>query len=221
MGAREDQRGHDAKVGFTEDLWTQVQRRASRSGITPADFVREAVRRAVVGDESLEQLAARVRAAVADQSHEFRREGERALSTLARLVSEERRNGSRALQAEGERTLRQRRDLRAAREMLLEQVAAGGEAVYTASPDWRRIRALTGSPAHDATMTLEAWLQDIVHPADERRVATAIEAARRDLSPLELEHRSVQADRTVRLRAVPLEAGEGRVSEWLVALRHH
>ena len=63
MGAREDQNGHDANVGFSEELWTQVRRRASGSGITPADFVREAVRRAVVGDESLEFLTASLRAA--------------------------------------------------------------------------------------------------------------------------------------------------------------
>ena len=180
-GPRQDQSRNDASIEFGEDLWSQIESCAARMQVTPAEYVRAAVRGAVTGDESLELLAGRVWVAVADHS-----------------------GGSQ-------------------REVQAGTVARGGEAVYSASADWRMIRALADTRLRHAIMTLAEWLERIVHPADEPRVVATIEAARRDKSPFEMEHRSLRADRTVvnaRLSAVPLDRGGGAISEWLVALRH-
>ncbi|WP_270996623.1 PAS domain-containing protein, partial [Listeria seeligeri] len=70
---------------------------------------------------------------------------------------------------------------------------------------------------HDAQ---GSWREQLVHPGDRLAVDAAIDEALQATSALEVEHRTLLPDASVRwvqLRAVPLLDDHGRVKEWFGA----
>ncbi len=100
-------------------------------------------------------------------------------------------------------------------------VAAATQSLYSVSPDWQHVEQIyrQGDMA-ELKATGGNWREQLIHPEDRPEVELAIAHARELASPLEVEHRALLADGTVRwvqLRAVPLMDSEGNVSEWFGA----
>jgi len=98
---------------------------------------------------------------------------------------------------------------------------AAADVVYCMSPDWSEMRQLDGRGfLKDSSNADESWLDDYI-PLDERaRVRQAIDAARRDKSVFELEHKVLRADGSqgwTLSRAVPMFDGQGEIYEWIGA----
>ncbi|MGE6331768.1 PAS domain S-box protein, partial [Stenotrophomonas sp. NPDC077659] len=100
-------------------------------------------------------------------------------------------------------------------------VSAATQSLYSISADWQTVRPIC---QQDAVPDLEAagtgWRERLIHPEDRQTAETAIERARATGTPLELEHRTLLPDGTVRwlqMRAVPLLDERGCVEEWFGA----
>ena len=111
--------------------------------------------------------------------------------------------------------------LKASEERYRAFVTASSDAVYRMSPDWSAMWQLDGEafPA-DAANPSASWMDVHVHPEDQPGVRAAIEAAVRDKSVFEFEHRVIRADGTLgwtHSRAVPILDPEGNIVEWLGA----
>ncbi len=100
-------------------------------------------------------------------------------------------------------------------------VAAATQSLYSVSPDWQHVEQIyrQGDMA-ELKATGGNWREQLIHPEDRPAVELAIAHARELASPLEVEHRALLPDGSVRwvqLRAVPLMDSEGNVSEWFGA----
>lgn len=97
-------------------------------------------------------------------------------------------------------------------------IEASSDVVYCMSADWSEIRQLDARGLVSDTPTPRRdWLDEYIHPDDQKQVLRAIAHAVRDRSVFELEHRVRRADGTlgwVLSRAVPILNAEGNVIEW-------
>jgi PAS domain S-box-containing protein len=98
---------------------------------------------------------------------------------------------------------------------------ASNDVLYRMSADWGEMRQLEGgeflASTHDPS---RAWLMNYIPPEDRARVTAAIDAAIRNKTVFELEHRVRRADGTVGWtvsRAVPLLDADGEIAEWFGA----
>ncbi len=99
-------------------------------------------------------------------------------------------------------------------------VAAATQSRYSISPDWRQEQIYRQGDMAELKATGGNWRQQLIHPEDRPAVELAIAHAAELASPLEVEHRALLPDGSVRwiqLRAVPLMDSEGNVSEWFGA----
>ena len=100
-------------------------------------------------------------------------------------------------------------------------VQATSEALYSMSPDWSEMRRLNGGGfLADTEKANPNWLEDYIHPDDQREVTDAIAEAMRNKSPFRFEHRVRLADGSLgwtASRAVPLLDVKGNVTGWFGA----
>lgn len=100
-------------------------------------------------------------------------------------------------------------------------VSAATQSLYSISADWQQMSLIyrqgDAAELHDAQ---GSWREQLVHPGDRLAVDAAIDEALQATSALEVEHRTLLPDASVRwvqLRAVPLLDDHGRVKEWFGA----
>lgn len=100
-------------------------------------------------------------------------------------------------------------------------VSATSDAMYRMSPDWREMRALQGMDfLADTVSPSIAWTDDYLFPEDQPHIWAAIEEAKREGKPFQLEHRVRRADGTAGWtlsRAVPVTDDKGEIIEWFGA----
>ena len=98
---------------------------------------------------------------------------------------------------------------------------ASSEVRYHMSPDCREVRYLHGSNFMADTETINHnWLQEYIHPDDQKQVLEVIGHAVQTGNVFELEHRVLRADGTLGWmfsRAVPLRNAAGEIVEWFGA----
>lgn len=98
---------------------------------------------------------------------------------------------------------------------------ASSEVRYHMSPDCSEVRYLHGSNFMADTETINRnWLQEYIHPDDQKQVLEVIGHAVRTGNVFELEHRVLRADGTLGWmfsRAVPLRNAAGEIVEWFGA----
>jgi signal transduction histidine kinase/DNA-binding response OmpR family regulator len=111
------------------------------------------------------------------------------------------------------------RELRESEQLYRAFVNASSDAVYRMSPDWREMRQLYGREfIADTERPSENWLQEYIHPDDQRRVLLAIDMAIHTRAKFELEHRVVRRDGSLGWtvsRAIPILDDKGEIREWL------
>ena len=102
-------------------------------------------------------------------------------------------------------------------------INASSLALYSMSPDWSEMRQLKGGNFLVNTENPNRnWLQEYIHPDDQKRVLDVIGEAVRTGSVFELEHRVRRVDGTLGWtvsRAVPLRNTAGEIMEWFGAAR--
>jgi PAS domain S-box-containing protein len=102
-------------------------------------------------------------------------------------------------------------------------VTASSDVIYRMSADWSEMRHLQGkSFIPDTTDPTRSWLEKYIHPDDQPAVLSAIQAAIRNKSAFELEHRVIRVDGThgwIFSRAIPLLDSQGEIEEWFGAAR--
>lgn len=127
---------------------------------------------------------------------------------------------------ESERELRQKAESSHAALQDSEQrfrtiVTATSDVVYRMSPDWTEMRQLQGKDfIADTGDPSRTWLDEYIHPDDQLRVVEAINAAIRNKSIFELEHRVRRRDNTTGWtlsRAIPILNDKHEIVEWLGA----
>lgn len=100
-------------------------------------------------------------------------------------------------------------------------VSAATQSLYAISADWQQINLIyRQGDAAELRDTAGTWREQLIHPDDRVAVEAAIADARQSTSALEVEHRTLLPDASVRwsqLRAVPLLDEQGRVKEWFAA----
>ena len=98
-------------------------------------------------------------------------------------------------------------------------VNATSDVIYRMSPDWKYMHELDGRGFLKTTSRLAEYrIEDYVHPEDLDLARNAIEAAIRNKSIFELEHRVLQADGGygwTYSRAVPILDDAGEIREWI------
>lgn len=97
-------------------------------------------------------------------------------------------------------------------------VTATSDVVYRMNPDWSQMLYLRGQEfIADTETDGYSWLEKYIFPEDQARVMTVINAAIRDKSVFELEHRVRRVDGSAGWafsRAIPIEDANGRIVEW-------
>ncbi len=100
-------------------------------------------------------------------------------------------------------------------------INTSSQALYSMSPDWSEMRQLKGENfLADTEKANPNWLQEYIHPDDQKLVLDAIGEAVRTGSVFELEHRVRRVDGTLGWtvsRAVPLRNTAGEIVEWFGA----
>ncbi|EMG35804.1 PAS domain S-box [Desulfocurvibacter africanus PCS] len=100
-------------------------------------------------------------------------------------------------------------------------ISASSQVLYRMSPDWSEMRQLQGgSFLADTAEPNRNWLQDYIHPDDQKRVLESIDKAVRTGTVFELEHRVRRVDGILgwtHSRAVPVRNAAGEVVEWFGA----
>jgi PAS domain-containing protein len=153
--------------------------------------------------------------------------------TTARVLAARQREQADAALREAQTTLEQRvvarttevaaalTQLRESEERFRTLVQTSSEVLYTMSPDWAEMRALSGGGfLADTSAPSRTWLAHYIHPDDQPRVLQAIEEAVRTKSVFELEHRVRRADGSLGWtlsRAVPRVGADGTIIEWFGA----
>jgi signal transduction histidine kinase/flagellar biogenesis protein FliO len=98
---------------------------------------------------------------------------------------------------------------------------ASSQVLYHMSPDWSEMQLLQGGGfIADTEKSNYNWLQDYIHPDDQKRVIEVIGKAVRTESVFELEHRVRRVDGTLGWtfsRAVPVRGAAGEIVEWFGA----
>jgi PAS domain S-box-containing protein len=98
---------------------------------------------------------------------------------------------------------------------------ASSQVLYRMSPDWSEMRHLQGgSFIADTKEPKRNWLQEYIHPDDQKRVLEAIAEAVGTGNVFELEHRVRRVDGTLGWtfsRAVPVRNAAGDIVEWFGA----
>jgi hypothetical protein len=101
-------------VRFGEDLWRLLEHEAARAGVSVSQYLREAALARAVAAAATRQtnpfdlLAGAVRETLPAADGDRRREMERTLSKLARLVAEEGRDDASAVKAQSQQAIRRR-----------------------------------------------------------------------------------------------------------------
>ena len=113
------------------------------------------------------------------------------------------------------------RSLKESEERFRALVHASSYVMYRMSPDWSEMWELKGGDfISDTTKPSRTWLQQYIHPDDQRHVMEVINEAVRTKSIFELEHRVRRVDGTLGWtlsRAVPLLDASGEIVEWFGA----
>lgn len=111
--------------------------------------------------------------------------------------------------------------LRQSEERFRALVSASSDVVYRMSPDWTEMRYLGGGGFLADTKTpSKGWLQQYIHPDDQRDVWAEIQKAIRGKSLFQLEHRVRRVDGSLGWtlsRAVPLLDANSEITEWFGA----
>lgn len=111
--------------------------------------------------------------------------------------------------------------LRESEERFRALVNATSYVVYRMSPDWSEMRQLEGRGfISDTGKPRTDWLDEYIHPDDQKVVSDTIREAVRTKGIFELEHRVRRADGTLGWtysRAIPLMDGKGEIIEWFGA----
>jgi PAS domain S-box-containing protein len=119
-------------------------------------------------------------------------------------------------------------DLKLAEEALFENEAeyralinASSQVLYSMNPDWSEMRQLKGGNfLADTEKPNRNWLQEYIHPDDQKLVLDTIGEAVRTGSVFELEHRVRRVDGTLGWtlsRAVPIRNAAGEIVKWIGA----
>jgi signal transduction histidine kinase/DNA-binding response OmpR family regulator len=108
---------------------------------------------------------------------------------------------------------------RRSEQQLRAYLAGSFDVVYRMSADWRVMWHLEGKAliANTAEPS-NTWIQQYIHPDDQRSVMDTIDRAIRTRSVFELEHRVIRADGTlgrVLSRAIPVLDEHGEIAEWI------
>ena len=100
-------------------------------------------------------------------------------------------------------------------------INASSQVLYRMNPDWSEMRQLKGGNfLADTEKPNPNWLQEYIHPDDQKRVLEVIGEAVRTGSVFELEHRVLRVDGTLGWtvsRAVPIRNTAGEIVEWFGA----
>jgi diguanylate cyclase (GGDEF)-like protein/PAS domain S-box-containing protein len=100
-------------------------------------------------------------------------------------------------------------------------VSASSQVLYRMNADWSEMRQLQGgSFIADTEKPNRNWLQEYIHPDDQKHVLEAIGAAVRTGSVFEFEHRVRRLDGSLgwtASRAVPVRNAAGEIVEWFGA----
>jgi PAS domain S-box-containing protein len=100
-------------------------------------------------------------------------------------------------------------------------VRASSQVLYSMSPDWTEMLELQDADfIADSGKRNRRWVQEYIHPDDQKRVVEAIDEAVRTGSVFDLEHRVLRVDGTVgwtSSRAVPVRNAAGEIVEWFGA----
>ncbi|HTU67605.1 MAG TPA: ATP-binding protein [Steroidobacteraceae bacterium] len=98
-------------------------------------------------------------------------------------------------------------------------LSSSTDVLYRMSADWTELRYLEGREfVPDTREPSRHWMENYVDPEDRARVRTAVDAAIRDRTVFDLEHRVIRADGTrgwTHSRAVPMLDAAGEVVEWI------
>lgn len=121
----------------------------------------------------------------------------------------------------GQRLLAQQRELSEVAARLHGLATATSDVIYRMSPDWSEMRELDGRGfIKDTVSPFRSWLNTYIPLDDQERVNAAIDAAIRDKSVFELEHRVHRVDGSIGWtlsRAVPMLDQHGAIEEWIGA----
>jgi PAS domain S-box-containing protein len=100
-------------------------------------------------------------------------------------------------------------------------IAASAQVLYRMSPDWSEMRQLQGGNfLADTVEPNRNWMQEYIHPDDQRQVLEVITGTVQAGTVFELEHRVLCADGTLgwtASRAVPVRNAAGEIVEWFGA----
>jgi PAS domain S-box-containing protein len=100
-------------------------------------------------------------------------------------------------------------------------IHASSQVLYIMSPDWSEMRQLKGgSFLADTEKPNTSWLQEYIHPDDQKRVLEIIGESVRTETVFELEHRVRRIDGTlgwIVSRAVPVRNAADEIVEWFGA----
>jgi signal transduction histidine kinase/HAMP domain-containing protein len=112
-------------------------------------------------------------------------------------------------------------ELRESEERYRALISASSHVLYRMSPDWTEMWQLQGgSFIADTEKPNRNWLNEYIHPDDQKMVLEAIAESVRTGSVFEMEHRVRRADGTLGWtfsRAVPLRNAAGEIVEWFGA----
>ncbi|MDW7772413.1 MAG: PAS domain S-box protein [Desulfobulbaceae bacterium] len=111
--------------------------------------------------------------------------------------------------------------LRQSEERYRALISASSQVLYRMSPDWSEMRQLQGgSFLADTTEPNSNWMQDYIHPDDQKRVREIIDDAIRTETVFQMKHRVKRMDGSVGWtfsRAVPMRDAAGNIVEWFGA----